>query len=79
MTIEDSIKTAHIHFESATFRVHLPNIEELNFARLEETQPDFVLFIGKSHDHTQNKTSLLVEVVGEYDLVVMADWIKDNG
>ena len=76
MNTENALKTAHIHFESATFRIHVPNVDGVDLQKLDDNKPDFVISVGKSHDFFQNKSSLLVDVVDGYDVDLIADWFE---
>lgn len=78
MNTEEILKTAHIHIESATLRVHIDSIDKYDTNKMseDELKPDFVMWVSKSHDYDQKKDSLLVEVVGEWDLNILAEWVK---
>lgn len=77
MNTDDILKTAHIHVENVMLRVHVKDSGAFNIGLMNELpKPDSVLFIGRSNDQEQTKQSLLVSVVGDYDVNEIADWIK---
>jgi len=75
--IEDILKTAHIHLESATFRVHVKDSMAFPIQLMQDgaDKPDFVISISRSNDPAQFKQSLLVWVCDGYDIDIIADWI----
>lgn len=75
---DNILDIAHIHLDSALFRVHVLdssvfNIEDMNDP---DGKPEFVLWVSRSADPEQNKQSILVNVVDGYDLNELAEWIK---
>ena len=70
MQVADVLNTAHIHLDCAILRVHVDNVDNYDFDRMEAFKPDCVTGVGKSSDPHQNRTSFLVHVSGDYDLRV---------
>lgn len=77
MNTENALKTAHIHFESATFRIHVKDADKIDLQKLDDNRPSFVISVGRSHDFTQKKTSILVDVVDGYNIDEMANWFEN--
>lgn len=74
--LSQAIRTAHIHLDSATLRVHVDNIDNYDLDRMEAFKPDCVMGVSRSNDPSQNKQSFLVCVCGEYDLEEIADMVE---
>lgn len=74
--MSDILKTAHIHLEQAMLRVHVKDTSVFKLELMEEDKPDYVVWISRSNDKTENKTSLVVCVTDGYDLEEIAEWIN---
>jgi len=73
---EEIFNTANIHVESVMFRVHVKDSSCFKIDLMNELEkPDSVIFIGRSNDPEQTKQSLLVNVVGDYDINEIGEWI----
>ena len=78
MELNDILKTAHIHIETSTYRVHVSDssLVDIRMMNQDENRPDFVNGVSYSSDPARNKTSILIETCGEIDLNELADWIN---
>lgn len=78
MEIDSILKTAHIHLETSTYRVHVEDSSRVDVRMMnqDESRPDFVNGVGYSSDPSRNKTSILIETSGDIDLDKLADWVN---
>lgn len=73
----DILKTAHIHLDNATLRVHVKDSDNFPIKMMmeDEGKPPCILWVGKSSDKSQKKTTILVCVTDLDDLEAIAEWV----
>lgn len=76
--MEDILKTAHIHLDNATFRVHVKDSAAFDIGIMNHSndKPEGILWVGRSNDPEQTKQSILVCVCDGYNLEEIAEWIS---
>lgn len=73
----DILKTAHIHLDSATLRIHVKDslAFNMNMMNEDEKRPPYIMWVGRSNDPEQTKKSILMGVCDGYDLEEIAEWV----
>lgn len=78
MEVSNILKSAHIHIETTTFRVHVSDasLVDIKMMNEDENKPVCVNDVSRSNDPSQRERSILVHTSGDYDIEELADWIN---